>query len=602
MEVKPNFCSMESVFSENTIFFVPKYQRSYSWERKNVKQFCDDIKALYDAHKTEGKAGQHFLGGIVSVKCKSEDELDDKVKYQLVDGQQRLSTTVILISRIVNLLEGLQLNGDASETREKRIAKYKGKFVDVVFEENGKDVSFPRMTLSKRDHLYFDDAVRNGVVASSDLKSHLLIKRCCSDIDSWLGDFRGVDDNETLENIDVLFKVFSKSCKILIIKMKDISDAYTLFQVINDRGRSLTAGDLLRASSLGAADETGLEDEQLNELETKWDSITEKGTKSTDDKLIAYYVSNKGKGSSKTSLFEDFNKEFFDDKKNISSRIDDIDKQIKIYDLLSDGRWPYKKSMLTEYQRKKLYNLIVIFKHSHCLPLLMAASNLSEKKFYQLIYFLEKFFFVYRVAMEKRMTPVTKIYYKNIIEMRKDSGVYQVRRFVDELRGVLISKIGKSEIHSYLDEIEYEVGGDNKHLKFILSSIEESWKWLSSERKQGFVGIYKSHDRTMCPDAFAYTLEHIYPRNGEVDPTLNPYMHKLENLTLLSGTDNENEGNKSFPEKVPAYRSSRLNMTISLCENESWDTQSLSDRKDFIRRAVIDLFMFGNLPEEVTAA
>ena len=125
MEVKPNYCSMDTVFGESTIFLVPKYQRAYSWEKNNVTQFCEDLYDLYDKKKENDLVGQHFLGGIVCVRQGNEDELDEKVIYQLVDGQQRLSTTVLLVSRMIHFLQELKLTGSESETRDKRVIKYK---------------------------------------------------------------------------------------------------------------------------------------------------------------------------------------------------------------------------------------------------------------------------------------------------------------------------------------------------------------------------------------------------------------------------------------------------------------------------------------------
>ena len=71
---------------------VPLYQRPYAWEIKHVKDFLTDLKASI----TE-KAEEYFLGTIVI--------LDDEKQREVVDGQQRLATTMILIAAIRDYFE-----------------------------------------------------------------------------------------------------------------------------------------------------------------------------------------------------------------------------------------------------------------------------------------------------------------------------------------------------------------------------------------------------------------------------------------------------------------------------------------------------------------
>ncbi|ELB2876074.1 DUF262 domain-containing protein, partial [Vibrio alginolyticus] len=119
MDVKPNYCSLEQVFSENTLLKVPKYQRAYSWQKDNIDQFTSDIEVLFKSFQSGATDENHFLGGVVCVRIPNKDVLDDKVVYQLVDGQQRLSTTVLLISRLIHFLKGMKLNEESSGIRER---------------------------------------------------------------------------------------------------------------------------------------------------------------------------------------------------------------------------------------------------------------------------------------------------------------------------------------------------------------------------------------------------------------------------------------------------------------------------------------------------
>lgn len=597
MDVKPNYCSLETVFSENTLYEVPMFQRAYSWKSDNVVQFTSDIQDLYESITSGNGSDSHFFGGIVCVRLENQDSLDEKTIYQLVDGQQRLSTTIMLVSRLIKYLKSLKLTDEQSEIRARRLERYKNKYLEFKSEVNGKEVLFSKILLSRRDRSFYDDFVIKMQNPEAILESHKLIKAAAQKIDTWISSFFANDQAEDiLRKSQVIFQVLSTACKILMIKMSDVNDAYRLFQVINDRGRSLTAGDLLRAASLGAFDTiAGRSDADLSKLENKWDYITKDDSNGTNNKLIAYYTSKTGKACRKTSLFEEFNKEFFNVTDEIKERIKDIDQSLKLYDDLHRGLWPYKNSNLSDFQKRKLENITVVFKHTHALPLLMAACQLKEKKFYQIVFFLEKFFFIFRVALEKRMTPVTNVYYEAIKEInaRKDS--YQVSRFLNGLKDVIRSKITSAEFKTYLEGVSYVKDGDNRHIKYLLSNIEENWNWINGGNNNPLM-MYKNAFIGLAPNNFIFSIEHIYPRQAKPEdsiPSMEPLKNSLGNLTLLYGQDNSLFGNNKFSLKKAEYAKSRLNSTIELESYASFDEAELQARFSKLSGQLHKVFFLG---------
>src|SRR5450830_1449105 len=79
-------------FFASKIFEVPKYQRSYAWERQNVSELFTDIKEALDTKSN------HYVGTVVLAKTE-RDEI-----FNIVDGQQRLTTIVLFISVIIQKL------------------------------------------------------------------------------------------------------------------------------------------------------------------------------------------------------------------------------------------------------------------------------------------------------------------------------------------------------------------------------------------------------------------------------------------------------------------------------------------------------------------
>lgn len=448
--------------------------------------------------------------------------------------------------------------------------------------------------MSRRDFEYFRKAVYEGCFPEATLKSHELIHSASSDIDKWIKTLmKDSQPSEQLTIADTLFKVISQAFNIIIIKMVDVSDAYKLFQVINDRGRSLTSGDLLRAGSLGVVDAQNASEEVILELENIWDTITSGGARDADERLIAYYISKEGKSCRKTNLFQSFNKAFFNNVEKVEESIRIIGKDLDVYEGLAKGIWPYKDSTLSQYQKAKLRNLIVSFKHKMAIPLLMSAGKLSEKKFYQLVFMLEKFFFLFRVALKKRMSPVTKVYYDAIKKINNSPDKYQVVWFLEKLINIIKKDVTANEIDVYLDKLLYDEDGDNRALKYIYMNFEENHQWLLSGNKS-YKYLYKHAFRGLDKSPELFSLEHIYPKKAKIENQyLEAVKHSLANLTLLYAQDNSNFGNDSFEDKKDEYDTSRLNITRLLSTMQKWDQDEYEKRNLEVRTKFKKLFSFG---------
>ena len=75
-------------------FVIPVYQRNYDWKTENCKQLFDDLKKVI---KMQRKS--HFFGSIVSVFNPDGENME----FQIIDGQQRLTTISLLLLAMYNL-------------------------------------------------------------------------------------------------------------------------------------------------------------------------------------------------------------------------------------------------------------------------------------------------------------------------------------------------------------------------------------------------------------------------------------------------------------------------------------------------------------------
>lgn len=84
--------SLEQFFASK-FFNIPKYQRSYAWEKQNVRELFEDIKEALDTN------ANHYIGTVVLAKT------DESAVFNIVDGQQRMTTILMFISVLIRRLE-----------------------------------------------------------------------------------------------------------------------------------------------------------------------------------------------------------------------------------------------------------------------------------------------------------------------------------------------------------------------------------------------------------------------------------------------------------------------------------------------------------------
>ena len=102
MALRPEYLSFNGVLNQR-LFRIPNYQRAYSWETKQRQDLFTDIKKLNDSN---GSDRHHFMATIVCLQTHNKEEIgtDELERLDVVDGQQRLTTLIILLRALSNKL------------------------------------------------------------------------------------------------------------------------------------------------------------------------------------------------------------------------------------------------------------------------------------------------------------------------------------------------------------------------------------------------------------------------------------------------------------------------------------------------------------------
>lgn len=254
MMIEPKYHNLNTLFAER-VFRIPKYQRYYSWVKKQRDDLFFDILQV----KKRAVDQDHFMATIV---CFRTDEVVDigvneYRMYDIVDGQQRLTTLIMLLKCIELKLS----DGEEKIALGKIIVKSDGVLILLQTNNTNKQI--------------FNRFVRNGDIPNkNDLKTHADrnlyngITDCRKFVNEWYE-----HNGEVLS----LYKIIRNKLGFVVFDTDDPRIVYSIFEVLNSRGLAVDWLDKCKSSLMGIAyEKSSTEDAKksfINELNDLWGQI-----------------------------------------------------------------------------------------------------------------------------------------------------------------------------------------------------------------------------------------------------------------------------------------------------------------------------------------
>jgi uncharacterized protein with ParB-like and HNH nuclease domain len=428
MILQPETINIGDLLYRRVPFRVPKYQRAYAWDEREIADFINDMKRAVEI-RTAGTPEAHFFGGLVTVDNNAPGTYYGRF-YEVVDGQQRLSTFMITIALLARSYR--HISNIANVSGEEAIANEATSYFETVKNDymyyketipNEGARTVLRLQLSRADDDFFENLIDLDTDApeinEQDRASNRRLLSAYKDISDQLFDPVIEQDASLREKLTYLLntqKTILDDCCIILIKSDDRMEAYKLFAILNDRGKALAEGDLLRLYTLELLDKAeGDFGQHLDRIQRAWDMILWHEDSEIEGFLRAYFPSHLGKRAPSRDLPDSYLKEFFysqsdeigmPEANQVRDRVERMQVESKLYHLIAAGRWPYGEDPQINWQRDRLRRLIVHLKIVICIPLLLSACrHLSEKQFGELVYMLEKFAFRYITIVGAHASP-----------------------------------------------------------------------------------------------------------------------------------------------------------------------------------------------------
>lgn len=480
--VETNLQSLEDQLKQFDRILIPQYQRSYDWGENEVATFWDDIREsmLQDRES-------YFIGPIVT-KLSGEKEIE------LIDGQQRITTSLLILSAVRRIfIEEFDKNNkdmklhDYAKILEKRFV-----LSDSLEDENNGE---KRYVMNEENMPVFDDFIVESraddeIIKKRDefrkehtnyklLNAYLNIR---SSIRNEIGDFFDEDFLKSLVKF-----VFSK-LKLINIKVGDESDAFLIFETLNDRGKALDTMDLIKNVMFSK-----VKGDAFKRIKNNWiimQSNLDK-SESPNEFLSSFWVSQVDRFN-KINMFDDIKRRISKSEREVVKLSELMLQFSEVHNAVRNTRdefWQdYDPSI-----RQMLSDLRTI-KATAVTPILMvAAIKFAKEEFRKLVNYLLVIQVRYILICEEG----TQKYSSEIAKLPKkiyDGELTKARKVFDYLddAGLYISD---SDFKKAFEEISIS---DTKKVKYLLSEIEHH---------------ISSKDRVVNPSGAVVNIEHLMPKS-----------------------------------------------------------------------------------------
>jgi hypothetical protein len=265
VDIKGEQHPVSEVFSERYAFVVPPYQRPYAWTTEHASELFEDlIGYLGDADGSVEELNPYFLGSIVLIK-------GDRPEAQIVDGQQRLITLTILLAALRAVVPP-----EYAESITRRLYEPADPLNNIPARY--------RLRPKERDAAFFQQFIQseNAIQRMQGQPHAELTESQRNMYENALLYLRVLREMPEARRVR-LAQFLAQRCLLVVVSTPDLSSAYRIFSVLNDRGLDLSYADILKAEVIGQLPEVA-----QNEYTLRWEQVEESLGRDAFNDLIGH--------------------------------------------------------------------------------------------------------------------------------------------------------------------------------------------------------------------------------------------------------------------------------------------------------------------------
>ncbi|MCQ2645359.1 DUF262 domain-containing protein [Helicobacter pylori] len=567
-KVEVELKKLHQILVDSEYFYqVPDYQRPYVWDKDHLGALIDDLVGSY----TNNKEDQYFCGSIVI----AENQKDKR--WDVVDGQQRLTSFIILACTILRLYK------DSLKQKSKDFIE------GSIYDKYDKGKERLKFLTAQNYNSIFENTVLNHLEFEDNIKKSELNKKF--EENTYLRNayyFRELLNesikNGSISDMDVFVEWFYEHIVLTRIICFEQDSAMQIFQVLNDRGQPLSPIDILKSSLM---QEIKQDSEKRKDFITTWDKLVEacKSVEGVDIDLEDFfnmYLEYADPSTSKKRADKGLKKVFKDSKKDACGFIYEISEFMKAY------------TALLKKQDRHIY-LLRYLPSRYWASILTTALYVKYPDFDALKKLLVSYYYQNWIAggTITRIKPTSINIIKNV----------KSNKSVETIKELILNNI---ESYNTFNQYHYNLWDSSSVYpsKWVRPVLSLANYFMADEEKPHFIAM----------DAETQ-VEHILPQNPKKGSQWNAdfdkekreeWVNNIANLTLLKRKKNAQALNGDFDEKRKIYGGKDTSKVISCYDitkelyssYRKWNEKSLQERYKSLYNTITPILHIEEQEEE----
>ncbi|QLH49777.1 MAG: DUF262 domain-containing protein [Candidatus Accumulibacter cognatus] len=533
---------------------IPRFQRDYSWTDDEWEDLWADLMGTL---QPEGESA-HYMGYLVLQSS------DDKT-FEVIDGQQRLTTVSIIVLAVLKNLQRLIDSGNDSEANKRRMEQIRQTYVGYL--DPVTLVARARLTLNRNNNSYFHDyLVPLGHLPQRGFRaSEHLLRKAFEWFDRRVAEYLKKSTGTEGMRLAQFVEDMSDRLFFTMITVTDELNAYKVFETLNARGVRLSATDLLKNYLFSVLDRGRDIDHELRNLEERWEAMVGRlGAESFPDFLRAHWNSRRP-FARQAELFKTIRSQV-NSREAVFQLLRELEQDLDTYLALSSPEasdWPQ--------DIKGFASTLRTFNVRQPLPLLLAARRTFDAPDFSglmraCVVISMRFNVIcsYGTAEQERT-------YNAVAERIARGEIKNLGSALAVMQGVYPNDAAFRAAFAE-KAIRTTQSRNNRVVRFILCALE---KHLSDA------------DYSFTSDSF--NIEHVLPQNPQAgwetfsDEEADALTYRLGNMTLMQAGQNKNLGNAAYEEKRAVFQQSGFAITRKLAtEHAEWTPERIAAHQNWM--------------------
>lgn len=531
---------LASVLSRDRLA-VPPNQRNYEWEETHVQTLLNDISRVLSKPTLE----DYFLGTIVT--------LPRDGYLEVVDGQQRLATTAIIFSVIRNYLNGIDQGAIATHIDSEYLVKLNLDTGEMI----------PQLQLNLDDNEYFRARLTNAELPPTQHSSHKHIDKAFEVARNHIEAV--VAAHDVKDHADILkrwISYFKTNAFVVLLQVPKASDAFRMFETLNDRGLKTSESDLVKNYLFGRADE------RMEEVQQNWAYMRASLEAITDDDITITFLRHALTimyGLVKTvDIYDTVQNNVLQQQAAVTfaNQLELIARTYVAINSSDHEKW-------SDYSEtaKRALKVLNLFNIKPMRSLLLAIAHKVEDKEVERM-------FQFCVSLSIRLmitggtrTGRTEEWLADAAHRIYGGDITRFNALKTNLKGITPTN------EEFRNKFEGATVSNRKLARYYLRSLE----MVSKEQPEPW--------HIPNEDSDAINLEHVLPEKPEenwpqfTEDEVKIYCKRIGNLALLNASSNSSLRSVGIDEKQAVFKEAGYDTTKLIADADGWGTEQIIERQ-----------------------